>query len=551
MTDTHAASALADLAQRAWETILDRDPIWATQVGDDRFIDRLPRRGLTARDDAASAFSGLLRDARSLRGPGLDREARTTLDVIEGLARTEVERVTLGADLLDAVDHLLGAGSLLERLLEVHPLESSEDADALLRRLEAVPEHLGGVSELMELGVARGMTAARVVCDRTSAQIERLLDRPAEDWAVVAAMPGSHRDRAVGVVRAHARPAYAEFHRALLAYRERARDDIGLVSLPNGDAIYASRVRAWTGLELDSADIHEIGLTELESIRAEQQATADRLGYVTARDAREAARRRTRASSREGVLREAERLVGLGWEASARWFGRMPSANCAVRPIEASREGDILDYYIQAPADGSRPGTFYVSARPGRSLYQLASTAFHESSPGHHLQIALEQEAVERPMVLRFAADLVGGAFWEGWGLYAERLADEMGLFADDLERLGMLELQALRAARLVIDTGIHALGWSRERAIDFLEDAWADNRDDAQIEIDRYIALPGQALCYTLGQREIHRWRLAAAEVADPGFSLPDFHDRLLALGSLPLPTIDRELTASFPRTQ
>ena len=203
----------------------------------------------------------------------------------------------------------------------------------------------------------------------------------------------------------------------------------------------------------------------------------------------------------------------------------------------------MLDHYIGPSEDGSRPGVFFVSTRPGRPLYGLASTVYHESTPGHHFQIALEQDASDRPMIRRFSADLVGGAFAEGWGLYAERLADEMGLFEDDAERLGMLELQALRAARLVIDTGIHAFEWSRDQSIAELERAWADSRADAETEIDRYIALPGQALAYTLGQMEIVRWRREAAERSGDSFSLSGFHDRLLEIGSLPLPAIGREL--------
>jgi len=305
-------------------------------------------------------------------------------------------------------------------------------------------------------------------------------------------------------------------------------------------------VRAWTSLDTSPAAVHEAGRAALELIDAEKREIATRLGHRSVEAAVEAAVERTRTPSRAEIENAAKRIVERGWEASGNWFGRMPGANCMVRPVEAYREDDILDYYIQATQDGSRAGTFFVSTRPGRSLYRLATTAYHESSPGHHLQTALEQEAVDRPMVRRYSASLVGGGFCEGWGLYAERLADEMGLFADDDERLGMLELQALRAARLVVDTGIHAFGWDREQAIALLEATWADSRAEAEIEIDRYIALPGQALCYALGQQEISRWRREMAERAGAAFSLAAFHDRLLALGSLPLAAIERELLAA-----
>ena len=264
-------------------------------------------------------------------------------------------------------------------------------------------------------------------------------------------------------------------------------------------------------------------------------------------EAKADARERTRTTSRETILATATDQVERAWTASASWFGRMPAANCVVRAIDLTREADVLDHYFGPSEDGSRPGTFYLSTRPGRSLYRLATTVYHESSPGHHLQTSLAQETTDRPMIRRFGGDLVAGAFAEGWGLYAERLADEMGLFENDMERLGMLELQAMRAARLVIDTGIHALNWTREQAIEALENAWADNREDAETEIDRYIAMPGQATCYMLGQHEILRWRREATERAGDAFSLTAFHDALLDLGSLPLTSMEREITAAM----
>jgi uncharacterized protein (DUF885 family) len=189
---------------------------------------------------------------------------------------------------------------------------------------------------------------------------------------------------------------------------------------------------------------------------------------------------------------------------------------------------------------------YYVNASDldQRPLHHLATTTYHEANPGHHFQVAVEQQIEGRPALRRFAGILAGSAFIEGWGLYSERLADEMGLFVDEYERMGMLEAQAWRAARLVVDTGIHAFGWDRDRAIAQLEVAGVPHLD-AVVETDRYIGLPGQALAYKLGQIEIERWRAEAAEREGPGFDLKAFHDRLLALGSLPLPALDRELHA------
>jgi len=220
-----------------------------------------------------------------------------------------------------------------------------------------------------------------------------------------------------------------------------------------------------------------------------------------------------------------------------------------VKPVEEFREADMPFAFYQPPsADGSRKGIYYVNAGDleGKPLHHLATTTYHEANPGHHFQIALEQEMGERPALRRFGGLMAGSAFAEGWGLYSERLADEMGLFADESERLGMLDMQGMRAARLVVDTGIHAFGWSRERAIALLEDAGVAHVD-AAIETDRYVTLPGQALTYKIGQFELEQQRADAAKrEGGASFSLSAFHDRLLALGSLPLSALRRELARS-----
>ena len=244
-------------------------------------------------------------------------------------------------------------------------------------------------------------------------------------------------------------------------------------------------------------------------------------------------------------LRQYEQ-VERSWEAAPTFFGRMPSDICDVRAVEPFREKDMPFAFYNPPShDGSRPGVYWVNAYDlqHRPLHHLATTTYHEANPGHHFQIAIEQEMGDRPPLRRFGGYLAGAAFCEGWGLYSERLADEMGLFEDETERLGMLDAQGMRAARLVVDTGIHAFGWTRERAIALLEEAGVPTVD-AVIEVDRYITMPGQALAYKIGQFEIERQRAEAERREGPDFSLKGFHDRLLALGTLPLPALQRELT-------
>ena len=228
-----------------------------------------------------------------------------------------------------------------------------------------------------------------------------------------------------------------------------------------------------------------------------------------------------------------------------RYFGVMPKAGLEVRPVEEYKERDApFAYYYPPSADTTRPGTYYVNTfdLPSRTYSRLASTTYHEAIPGHHFQIALESENTALNSFRRFAARFAGGAYVEGWGLYAERLADEMGLYRNEAERFGMLDAQAWRAARLVVDTGLHALRWTRQQSIDTLLEAGL-TETDAVIETDRYIAWPAQALTYKVGQREIERLRRELSARDGAAFDLREFHDQLLGHGSLPLATLASEL--------
>jgi uncharacterized protein (DUF885 family) len=228
-----------------------------------------------------------------------------------------------------------------------------------------------------------------------------------------------------------------------------------------------------------------------------------------------------------------------------RYFGRLPRAGCEVRPVEDFKEADSpFAYYYPPSSDGSRNGIYYANGYdlPSRKFTKLASTTYHEAVPGHHFQIALEMENPNLNTFRRLGSRLVGGAYVEGWGLYAERLADEMGLYRSEAERFGMLDAQAWRAARLVVDTGMHALRWTRQQSIDLLLRAGLSSTD-ATIETDRYICWPAQALTYKLGQRVIEQLRREITARDGDRFDLREFHDQVLGHGSLPLATLTREL--------
>ncbi|MDP8955723.1 MAG: DUF885 domain-containing protein [Actinomycetota bacterium] len=539
-----------DLANRFWEGLLEAEPILGTEVGDERFDDRLPdpsEEGLSKQRDL---YEGALRELEALGRATLTEDTRTSLDILEAISRRELDLINYRMDRLTAVMHIFGPSNLLADIGSMQRADTPERVDRLIGRFRAFPKYMRDLSRVVEQGARHGPQMPGLVVERTVAQVERMLSgRPEESPGMAPAAKASPEDkeRVAKELRESVWPAYQTYLEALRAYLPSATETIGLYALQNGDAMYASRVRAYTTLPLDARRVHELGVEDLKKIQDERRQIAERLGYPDAESAVAAhtSSGRNTASSKEELIRLVEDQVRRSWEAAPEYFGRLPRGNCTVRPVEEFREKDMPGAFYQPPtADGSRSGVYYVNASdlPQRPLHHVATTTYHEANPGHHFQISIEYEFADRPALRRFGGFLAGSAFTEGWGLYSERLADQMGLFVDDYERLGMLEAQGHRAARLIVDTGIHAFGWDRDRSIRQLQEAGVPSVD-AVIEVDRYIAWPGQALAYKIGQFEIERWRGDAEKRQGPEFSLRNFHDRLLALGSLPLPALEREL--------
>ena len=253
--------------------------------------------------------------------------------------------------------------------------------------------------------------------------------------------------------------------------------------------------------------------------------------------------------TRDEILDDARRAMDKAWAAIPAWFGVLPRANLVLLPIpEHEEKHSVLGYYWQPAADGSRPGQYYLNTHlpERRPRYESEALAYHESIPGHHLQIAIAQELTDVP---EFRRHLGVTAFDEGWGLYTERLADEMGLYGSDLDRLGVLAFDAWRACRLVLDTGIHALGWTRQQAIDYMRDNSPVMLENIINEVDRYITWPGQALAYKTGQLEILRLRAGAEAELGTRFDIRAFHDAVLSQGAVPLPTLADQIARFVAR--
>jgi uncharacterized protein (DUF885 family) len=545
-------SVVNELADRFWERILEMSPTTATVYGDERYNDRLPDPGPKGRADARRLAEDTRREADAILTDGLSVEERITLDMVKVICDLTTRQDDERIDRIKVVDQLEGPQQTLPVITQFQPADTPERLDAFLARLRAYPAYMAANTELLHEGLTSGMTASRISTERTIAQLERILAiRPEESVIVQTARVTSDtdRERVLEVVRDAVYPADEQFLEGLRGeYLHASREEPGLWSAPNGLELYRTQILAWTTLDLDPEDLHQIGLDELDEIETQRRKIARAAGFGDDTVAYRAALGRDPANvptSRDQLLDRAREDIERALAEAPKYFGRQPRSACSVRAVEEFKEADApFAYYYPPTIDGSRPGVYYVNTYdlPSRTFSKLATTTYHEATPGHHFQIALEMEHPDLPAFRRLGSRLVGGAFVEGWGLYAEHLADEMGLFRNEAERFGMLDAMAWRAARLVVDTGIHAKEWTREQGVKQMLAAGLSDTD-ANIETNRYITWPGQALTYKVGQREIERLRAEIARRDGSRFDLRTFHDAVIGHGSLPLATLAREL--------
>jgi uncharacterized protein (DUF885 family) len=546
------SSQVNELADRFWEAILELNPTTATVYGDERYDDRLEDPSPVGRAKTRALMEGTKAEAEAISTDGLSIEDRITRDMLVVIGDLGIEEDEQGTHRLRVVDQIGGPQTLLPQLCQFQRADTPERMERFVARLRAYPAYMDANIGVLREGIESGLTAPRIVAERTVQQLERLLAIPIEE-AIVPSMAQvaseADRERLREVVRDEVYPADAAFLEALRGeYLEATRVEPGLWSAPSGDTLYKTQIRAWTTLDLDPREVHEIGMQELEATNAGRREIARKAGFgddARAYRASLAADPDNTPKSKDGLVARAREDIERALAAAPGFFGTLPRAGCDVKPVEEFKEKDApFAYYFPPSTDGTRPGIYYANGYdlPSRKYSKLASTTYHEAVPGHHFQIALEMENPNLNTFRRLGSRMVGGAYVEGWGLYSEKLADEMGLYRNDAERFGMFDAVAWRAARLVVDTGLHALRWDRQQSIDFLLEAGL-SETDAVIETDRYIAWPGQALTYMIGCREILRLRAAIAKRDGPEFDLKAFHDAILGHGSLPLATLAREL--------
>jgi uncharacterized protein (DUF885 family) len=554
---TTAARALHALFAEQWQVALREDPLFATAVGDNRYNDRLPSMtlaDLARRDQHARAVLERLHHIDRARlgesdGVSYDLFERELADAITDY-RLKTYRQLITAE--------GGFHTDFSRLPEEMPLASAKDYDSYVARLRAFPAFARQNTELLREGVATGYTLPRVVMKGfTDAIAMHVVDDVTRSvfWKPFASFPAtvpeSERERLRQAGRAAIHDAVVPAYRDFLAfmrddYIPHARSTIAAADLPGGRELYAFEVRHFTTLDLTPEAIHDLGLREVERIHGEMlevmRAVAWKQGLP---EFLEFLRTDPRfyARTSEELLKDAAYIAKRMDGKLPSLFKVLPRQPYGVEPVPA----DIAPKYTGgryngAPLDGHRAGTYWVNtyALDTRPLYNLEALTFHEAVPGHHLQIALQKELTDLPDFRRF---VYVDAFGEGWGLYSEWLGIEAGFYQDPYSKFGRLSYEMWRACRLVVDTGIHAMGWSRERAIDYLAANTALSHHEIETEIDRYIAWPGQALAYKMGEMKIKQLRREAETALGERFDVRDFHYAVLHNGTVTLPVLERQV--------
>jgi uncharacterized protein (DUF885 family) len=554
---TDPSTTLAALAERYWDGEMAAEPIAATALGDRRFDDRLRANGPAARAAEIARLEAVLADARQIPEEGLTPLERTTRDELLGVVSGELGAIRAGLEAWLA-DPLDGPQVTFLNIPSFQPIRSGTEAEMLVARWREmgpwVDRLIASSREALADGIGAPVALARSVVD----ELDDLLARPTAEWPLnepaadlPESIPAPERERLAAAIRATVeediRPAFARYRSFLaddLTPLARGDDRPGLSHLPGGAAAYEAMVRYHTTLEMTPEAIHRIGLEETERIDGEFRALGDRL-LGTADLAAILARLRSDPALHFATPREvfdvAQDTLVRATAAIPGWFGRLPNAPCVVVEMGAHEaEHSTIAYYRQPAADGSRPGSYYINTTKPRTRprYEAETLAVHEAVPGHHLQIAIAQELEDLPAFRRLGGST---AYVEGWGLYSERLSVEMGLISEGVARLGVASFDAWRACRLVVDTGMHALGWSREAAIGFMVEHTALAENNIVNEVDRYLAMPGQALAYKLGQREILRLRDRARTALGGAFDIRAFHDAILGQGAVGLGTLGR----------
>ncbi|TMI20594.1 DUF885 domain-containing protein [Candidatus Bathyarchaeota archaeon] len=551
-----AVTQLNQLYDDYWEFVLKEYPLSATYLGDHRYDSVLEDASEAAFHRRVTQSKKFLDQLRSFRKPS-SKPNLLNYELFERELEDNLESAKF-RPYLTPMTQQSGLQIDIPELITYHPFGSIQDFESFSSRLQAFPRLVDQIIQSMRTGTRAHIVLAKVTAEKIIPQLEaNIVEDPKklDLYKSVENIPPGINPRDALRIRNNIEEAIRQsvvpgFEKLLVFFKEEylpaCRSDAGIWSLPDGNERYAYTVRHYTTTNLSADEIHDLGLTELSRIHREMRAIANQIGskgslqdFISSLRQDRSLYNNTSAELMAGfknILKQMDAKLPL-------LFGRLPKAKYGFREIEAFRAEAAPDaYYYRPPEDGSRPAYFYVNTfRPEqRPKYTMEVLAYHEAVPGHHLQLAIQQELTDLPKFRRN-----GGytAFIEGWGLYSEELPKLVGFYKDALSDFGRLSFDAWRAARLVVDTGIHHKRWTRERAIQFFLENTALSELNIVSEVDRYIAWPGQALAYKVGQLRISELRAKAEKALGPRFDIRRFHDELLGDGALALDVLSNKM--------
>ena len=537
-----------------WEFNMREYPLWATSTGDHRFNDRLDEVSVAASARRNAAHQKFLSRLKEIDHGALNDKAQVDYEILSRDLQEKLDEFRFQTHLAP-ITHRSGFHIEFPELRREVPLATREDYDNYLARLNAFGAYADGHIELMRAGIAAERTLPAVILEGYEPSIDtHLVDDPTDSllYEPFEQFPDAideqdHEQLQTAAKEAISRqviPGYRRFGNFLRdEYLPQARGSIGASALPDGREFYRYRVRRFTTLDRTPDEIHRIGLAEVKRIREEMDEVIRRVefdGDFAAFVEHLRTDPRFYAQTEEELMSAAALVLKRADGKLPELFGRLPRMPYGLRKVpDYVAPRTTTAYYMSPTGDGTRAGFYYLNthALPSRPLYMLEALSLHEAVPGHHLQIALQQEMENLPKFRQYSNFT---AFIEGWALYAERLGIEMDFYQDPYSDFGRLTMEIWRAARLVVDTGIHYFGWTRQQAIQYMLENTAMSKHNIEAEIDRYIGWPGQALAYKTGELKIRQLRALAEEELGAAFDVRAFHDMLLGGGAVPLDVLE-----------
>lgn len=554
------ADRLADLMDRVWDFELTESPLLATDVGDPRGQDRLADDSLEAIHRRAVRRAGFLDELQQIDPGALGADAKIDHELLRLRLQHALSNHRFKTYLMPINNREGFHISFPELPRLMHP-ETPSDFDNYIARLHDFARHTDQQIELMRRGIREGLTQPAVIMrDSVGQAAAHVVADPDESLLLKNIPEETRRSLGEGVwdeiaarirkaIRTSVVPAYRKFTRFLdEEYVPACRGPIAAAALPEGREFYRDRIERFTTLEMSAAELHATGLREMRRLRDEMEAVRAEVEFAGDLDAFIAHLRsdpKFYAETPDALLKEVALILKRADGRLPELFGRLPRIPYGIREVPAYVAPQTTAAYYWPPAtDGSRGGFYYVNTYnlSSRPLYQLEALSLHEAVPGHHLQLALQAELQDVHPIRRQSNFT---AFIEGWALYCERLGQEIGFYQDPYQEFGRLSMEAWRACRLVVDTGIHAMGWTRQRAVDYMKANTALSEHNVVAEVDRYIGWPGQALAYKIGELTITRLRDDAERRLGDRFDVRGFHDRVLEAGSIPLPLLEQRVDA------